>query len=207
MEDLSTKPTAFPIKSIRKAKPSKRVISQTVVYREKETPTKSKRKPLQEQEKDGKQNDDSLVTSPTVAVDDEEASEEELMESGEGTGDKEDMTEESPGNEPVISENSIRDDVIAESCPEEGEMNENDKKTEKKIEQEEQQIVEGNEKTVVPKSKLMRIYFLWQRPGLGLAFVFSSLLIFSYQACPVKTVIALSPSWCVLCALELDLNA
>lgn len=162
MEDSSSKPapSAFPSKSIKKAKPSKKVISQTVVYKEKEKPTKSKKRTsLQEQEKDNTGNEDLLVKSPTTAVQTVGPGDEMLPTNTEGTGEDVNLTEQRVGNEPIVNEITISVDVNTKS--EEGEKIGNEKKLEKEKEKEVQEKKNENKKNVIPKSKLILInYFL-----------------------------------------------
>jgi len=78
-------PSAFPTKATKKTKPSKKILSQTVVYKEKEKAPKSERKSSEHQEDT---NDVLVVTSPTPAAETAESGEEQMPAEGEGTGEE-----------------------------------------------------------------------------------------------------------------------
>ena len=152
MEDNppNQKPSAFPTKSIKKSKPSKKVISQTVVYKEKEKPPKAKRKSLQQQENTLRE--DLVVTSPTPAEETVETGE-EMQPVGEGgTGEEVRLTEQKVRDEATNNVNEIGDDVNTKP---EDEGKTGNEKIGKENEKEEQQQKEEEKENVVPKGKLI----------------------------------------------------
>ena len=151
LEDLQSrpKPSAFPTKSIKKSKPSKIVISQTVVYKEKEKPPTAKRESPQE-----KQNTDqkeAMDTSPTKDEETVESGQEILPASGEGTEKNVHVSEQRVGEEPVVKINKITDDVTSKS--EEGGKTGKEKKMEKEEKREEKQQKEEEKKIEAPKGR------------------------------------------------------
>ena len=161
MEDHSSKPapSAFPSKSTKKVKPSKQVISQTVVYNGKGKPTKSKRMSLQEQDEDNTQNEDLLVVSPTTAVESMEPADEMLPANREGTGEDAGLKEKRVGKKPIVIEITVSVDVSTKSG--EGEKIGDEKKMEIEKEKEDQRKKEEHKKNVIPKSKLILINFIF----------------------------------------------
>ena len=151
LEDLQSrpKPSAFPTKSIKKSKPSKMVISQTVVYKEKEKPPTAKRE--SPQEKQNTHQKDATDTSPTQDEETAESGQEILPASGEGTQKNVHVSEQRVGEEPVVKINKITDDVTSKS--EEGGKTGKEKKMEKEENREEKQQKEEEKKIEAPKGR------------------------------------------------------
>lgn len=127
------------------------MISQTVVYKEKEKPPKAKRKSPQQQENTPRE--DLVVTSPTRAEETVESGE-EMQPVGEGgTGEEVRLREQRVGDEATDNVNEISDDVTTK--PEDEGKTENEKKMGKENEREEQQQKEEEKENVVPKGKLI----------------------------------------------------
>lgn len=151
-------PSVFPTKATKKTKPSKKILSQTVVYKEKEKAPKSGRKSSEKQEDT---NDDLVVTSPTPVAETAESGEEQMPAEGEGTGEEIPVTEQKVEGDNDISTDVKRSDNDVETKPEEGEVaakeqeKEAKKEKEEKQQKEEKQKREEEVKKLVPKSKLL----------------------------------------------------
>lgn len=139
-------PSEFPLKSTEKSKPSKKFVSKTVVYKEKNKPAKVKWTSLQEEEIKDAQNEDSLVTGLALSLDTVEPVEELQLASGEGSGVEVCRTEKSPlqADETVSEGNRITDDDNTRS--EEGARAGNEKKGKIKIDKEEPQKKQEDKK-------------------------------------------------------------
>lgn len=142
-------PSAFPLKSTRTTKPSKRVISQTVVYKEKRKAPKAERTSPIEEEIEAAQKEESLVTSPEQVLDVVAPSEELPLTSRDGPGGEVIKIEKNLDEEKVLVENRMNGSENAKS--EEVERADNKKNEEMKIEKEEQQQNEGDKKKIIPK--------------------------------------------------------
>lgn len=154
LEDVPVEPqpqlSAFPIKSTtKKTKPSKKIISQTVVYKEKEKTPKSKRKSSKQQEET---RDDLVATSPTRIIETVESGEEVMPAEGEGTGEEVPTTEkreESDGKIPDVT----KSDTDAKTTPEERKDIKKEQENEKENEEDKQEQKEEEIKKVVPKGE------------------------------------------------------
>ena len=82
MESPILAPSAVPLKSTRRSKPSKQVISQTIVYKEKHKPPKAEVTPQQEEDTE----EESFDTSPAQGTEAEVPGEEFVLDGGEATG-------------------------------------------------------------------------------------------------------------------------
>ena len=153
VEELPAQPqlSAFPTKSNKKTKPSKQILSQTVVYREKEKAPRSERQSSEQQEET---EDDLVVTSPTLAIETAESGEEQMPVESEGTGEEIPVTEQKVEGDNDITTEVKKNDNDVETKPEEGGNTgkEQEKETKKEIEKEEQEQIEEQVKKVVPKS-------------------------------------------------------
>lgn len=151
VEDLPAEPqpSAFPNKSTKKTKPSKKIISQTVVYKEKE-----KRKSSKQQEETKV---DLVVTSPSPVIETVESGEEEMPAKGQGTGEEEPATEQKVEGDDDIITDVKRNGNDVETKPGEGgdTGKEQEKETNKEKEKEEQEQQEEQIKKVVPKSEII----------------------------------------------------
>ena len=153
-------PSTFPTKATKKTKPSRKILSQTVVYKEKEKAPKSGRKSSEKQEDT---NDDLVVTSPTPVTETTESGEEQMPAEGEGTGEEIPVTEQKVEGDNDISTDVKRSDNDVETKPEEGEIAakeqekeaKKEKEKEEKEQKEEKQQREEEVKKLVPKSKLL----------------------------------------------------
>ena len=132
-------PSAFATKATKKMKPSKKVISQTVVYKEKEKAPKSKRKSSRQRDEISK--DESVVTSPTFLLETVESGE-ELMADGERTGEEVRTTEKAvEGDDAIVDVTKGGNDVSTQREEDRklGKEEEMEKKKEKEKEDEEKQ--------------------------------------------------------------------
>lgn len=155
-EPVQSQPSAFPIptKATKKSKPSKKILSQTIVYKEKEIAPKSERKsPEQGEETEV----DLVVTTPTPTIETAESGEEQMPAEGEETGEETPVTKQKVEGNNDINTEVNRNDNDEETKPGEegktGKEQEKDTKTEK--EKEEQEQKEEQVKKVIPKSEFI----------------------------------------------------
>lgn len=148
-------PSTFAAKGTKKTKPSKKIISQTVVYKEKEKPPMSIQRYSPEREEINE--DDSVVTSSTPLIETVEPGEDLSIENnGEGTGEEMQMKEE------TVEGDGTNDDVaedgkdISSKGEEEPRANneELEEEKEKEEEKEEEKQIEKETRTAPPKSTL-----------------------------------------------------
>ena len=148
-------PSTFAAKGTKKTKPSKKIISQTVVYKEKEKPPMSIQGYSPEREEINE--DDSVVTSSTPLIETVEPGEDLSIENnGEGTGEEMQMEEE------VVEGDGTNDDVaedgrdVGSKGQEEPRANneELEEEKEKEEEKEEEKQIEEEKRTAPPKSTL-----------------------------------------------------
>ena len=148
-------PSAFAAKGTKKTKPSKKIISQTVVYKEKEKPSMSIQGYSPEREEISE--DDSVVTSSTPLIETVEPGEDFSIENnGEGTGEemrlKEETVEGDGTNDDVAEDGK---DVSSKGEEEPRANNEElEEEKEKKEEKEEEKQIEKETRTAPPKSTL-----------------------------------------------------
>ena len=160
-EDVPSKPepSTYSSSSIRKAKPSKKVISRTVVYKEREKPSKTKPKEAEEEpeEEDNGSKNDSVVVSQTPFEETEEIAEEGPVTVSEETGKDELSTEQRTGEETLPNRNDSNKDEVKTELEEikRTETNENVEK-EKEMKEKEKKEQE-RKKQVVPKGRLLVI--------------------------------------------------
>lgn len=153
-------PSVYSSNSIRKAKPSKKVISRTVVYKEREKPSKTKPKEAEEEpeEEDNGSKNDSVVVSQTPFEETEEIAEEGPVTVSEETGKDELSTEPRTGEETVPNRNDSNKDEVKTDLEEtkRTETKENEEK-EKEMKEKEKKEQE-RKKQVVPKVRgVMRV--------------------------------------------------
>ncbi len=154
-EDIPVDPqpqlSSIPLKSTKKTKPSKKIISQTVVYKEKEKTPKSKRKLSKQQEETG---DDLVATSPTRIIETVESGEEILPAVGEGTGEDVPPTKQGEEGDEVAADVTKNDNDVKTKPDEREETKKEQEKTKEKdkVEQEQEQKEEEIKK-VVPKGE------------------------------------------------------
>lgn len=156
VEDLPAQPqpSAFPTKSTKRTKPSKKILSQTVVYKEKEKAPKSEQKSPEHQEET---EDDLVVSSPTPIIETAKSGEEQMPVEGEGTEDEMLVTEEKVEDDNDLTTEVTRNGNDGETEPaEEGDTGKGQEKDTKKEQEKEEQEQEQEEvKKVVPKSELI----------------------------------------------------
>lgn len=155
-EPVQSQPSAFliPTKATKKSKPSKKILSQTIVYKEKGIAPKSERKsPEQEEETEI----DLVVTSPTPTIETAESGEEQMPAEGEKTGQEIPVTEQKVEGDSDIKSEVNRNDNDEERKPgEEGKTGkEQEKDTKTEIEKEEQEQKQEQVKKVIPKSEFI----------------------------------------------------
>lgn len=160
-EDVPSKPepSVYSSNSIRKAKPSKTVISRTVVYKEREKPSKTKPGDAEEEpeEEDSGSKNDSVVVSQTPAEETEEIAEERPVTVNEETGKDELSTEPRTGEETVPNGNDSNKDEVKTEL-EETKRTETKESVEKEKEMKEQEKKEmERKKQVFPKGRLLVI--------------------------------------------------
>ena len=165
-EDVPSKPepSTYSSSSIRKAKPSKKVISRTVVYKEREKPSKTKPKEAEEEpeEEDNGSKNDSVVVSQTPFEETEEIAEEGPVTVSEETGKDELSTEPRTGEETVHNRlDSHKDEVKTEleetKRTETKENEEKEKEMKEKEMKEKEKKEQERKKQVVPKGRLLVI--------------------------------------------------
>lgn len=160
-EDVPSKPepSAYSSSSIRKAKPSKKVISRTVVYKERDKPSKTKPKGAEEEpdEEDNGSKNGSVVVSQSPFEETEEITEERPVTVSEETGKGELSTEPRTGEETVPNRNDSNKDEVKTELEETKwtETNENVEKEKEMKEKEKKE--EERKKQVVPKGRLLVI--------------------------------------------------
>ncbi|CAH3016959.1 unnamed protein product [Porites evermanni] len=161
-EDVPSKPepSAYSSSSIRKAKPSKKVISRTVVYKERDKPSKTKPKGAEEEpdEEDNGSKNGSVVVSQSPFEETEEITEERPVTVSEETGKGELSTEPRTGEETVPNRNDSNKDEVKTELEETKwtETNENVEKEKEMKEKEKKE--EERKKQVVPKVRgVMRV--------------------------------------------------
>ena len=153
-DPVQPQPSAFPTKATKKSKPSKKILSQTVVYKEKEKAPKSERKSPEQQ---GETEVELVVTSPTPTLGSAESGEEQIPAEGEETGEETPVTEQKvEGDSDKTTEVKINDNDDEKKPGEDentGKEQEKDAKMEK--EKEEQEQKEKQVKKVLPKSEFI----------------------------------------------------
>ena len=160
-EDLPSKPesSVYSSNSIRKVKPSKKIISRTVVYKERKKPSKTKPKEAEEEpeEEDNGSKNDSVVVSQTPFEGTEEIAEERPVTVSEETGKDELSTEQRTGDETVPNRNNGNKDEVKTELEEtkRTETNENVER-EKEVKEQEKKEQESK-KQVLPKGRLLVI--------------------------------------------------
>ena len=154
-DPVQAQPSAFPTKAIKKSKPSKKILSQTVVYKEKEKAPKSERKSPEQQEETEV---DLVVTSPTPTLETAESGEEQMPAEGEETREEIPVTEKVESDSDKTTEVKINDNDDETKPGEEentGKEQEKDAKMEK--EKEEQEQKEKQVEKVIPKSEFINM--------------------------------------------------
>ncbi|XP_078343229.1 uncharacterized protein LOC144628969 isoform X2 [Oculina patagonica] len=150
-EDIPVEPqsqlSSIPLKSTKKTKPSKKIISQIVVYKEKEKTPKSKRKSSKQQEETG---GNLVATSPTRVIETVESGEEIIMTDGEGTGEEVPPTKQGEEGDKVAADVTKNDNDV-KTKPEEREETKKEQEKTKEKEKVEQEQKEEELKKVVPK--------------------------------------------------------
>lgn len=147
MESPILAPSAVPLKSTRRSKPSKQVISQTIVYKEKHKPPKAEVTPQQEEDTE----EESFDTSPAQGTEAEVPGEEFVLDGGEATGSEIPEEDKNLGEETKIEEKNINENDKVDSAREEKTVKE--KEVQIKVESEEPQIQVEIKKKIIPKSK------------------------------------------------------
>lgn len=153
VEDATVQPqpqlSLLPIKSTKKIKPSKKIISQTVVYKDKEKTPKSKRKTSKQQDET---KDDSLATSPTRLIETVESGAEIMPVDGQGAGEEVPVTEQREEGDGTVGDVTKNDNDVKTKAEERGETKPEQEKGKEK-EEDEQEQKEEEIKKVVPKSE------------------------------------------------------
>ena len=147
MESPILAPSAVPLKSSRRSKPSKQVISQTIVYKEKHKPQKAELTPQQE----GDTEEESFDASPAQETQAEVPGEEFVLDGGEATGSEIPEEDKNLGEETKIVEKNTNENDKVDSAREEKTVKE--KEVQIKVESEEPQIQVEIKKKIIPKSK------------------------------------------------------
>lgn len=148
MESPLLAPSAVPLKSTRRSKPSKQVISQTVVYKEKHKPPKAEVTPEQEEDT---QKEESFDTSPAQGTEAGVPGEEFILDGGEATESEIPQEDKNLAEETKIEEKNMNENDKADSQKEEETVKE--KEVQIKVESEEPQIQVEIKKKFIPKSK------------------------------------------------------
>ena len=152
-DPVQPQPSAFPTKTAKKTKPSKKIISQTVVYKEKEKVPKSKRKSSQQRENTTQ--DDSVVTSPTRLIETVESGEELMPADGEETGEELQATEQRVEDDGIIADVTKNTNDVKTKPEKRGETGkEQEIEKEKEKEKDGQEQKEEKMENLVPKGKL-----------------------------------------------------
>ena len=147
MESPILGPSAVPLKSSRRSKPSKQVISRTVVYKEKHKPPKAEVTPQQEEDTE----EESFDISPAQGTEAEVPGEEFVLEGGEATGSEIPEEDKNLVEETKIEEKNINENDKVDSGREEKTVKE--KEVQIKVESEEPLIQVEIKKKIIPKSK------------------------------------------------------
>lgn len=151
-DPVQPQPSAFPTKATKKSKPSKKILSQTVVYKEKEKAPESERKSPEQLEEPEV---DLVVTSPTPTMETAESGEEQMPAVGEETGEEIPVTEQKVEGENDITTEVKGNDNDDEAKPGEEENSGKAQEKDTKTEEEEQEQKEKQIKKVVPKSEFI----------------------------------------------------
>lgn len=171
-------PSAVPLKSTRRSKPSKQVISQTVVYKEKHKPPKAEVTPPQEEDT---YKEESFDTSPMQGTEVGVPGEEFVLDGGEATGSEIPEDDKNLAEETKIEEKNIKENDKVDYAREEKAVKE--KEVQIKVESEEPQIQVEIKKKIIPKSKNLCyncFYFSWTE-NISFSFLIQKMFFFFFS--------------------------
>lgn len=174
MESPTLAPSAVPLKSTRRSKPSKQVISQTIVYKEKHKPPKAEVTPQQEEDT----GEESFDASPAQGTEAEVPVEEFVLDVGEATGSEIPEEDKNLGEETKIEEKNINENDKVDSAREEKTVKE--KEVQIKVESEEPQIQVEIKKKIIPKSKNLcyNCFYFSLNENISFSFLIQKMFLF-----------------------------